>query len=203
VSTPTTLPIGPPTAAVDSRSRGSPEWGRGRRVAWQPILEAMPDLIADFYRQNEWANLTLIEYCKGLTDEQLDATAEGTFGSIRDTLRHIVAAECGYAVRLGATEVDRIPSDAPWPGLDELAERAKASATALTRLGHEASDEPITVGPPDDPWEVEPAVILTQMFHHSTEHRTQINTILTSLGLEALELSAWEWGVADGRMRSA
>jgi uncharacterized damage-inducible protein DinB len=163
----------------------------------------MPDLIADFYRQNEWANLTLIEFCKGLTDEQLDATAEGTYGSIRDTLRHIVAAECGYAVRLGAAEVERIDPEAPWPGLDALAARARQSAAALTRLAQEATDDPITVGPPDDPWEVEPAVILTQMFHHSTEHRTQINTILTTLGLEAQELSAWEWGAADGRMRSA
>jgi uncharacterized damage-inducible protein DinB len=179
--------------------------GRGgeRRYGSPPILGGMPNLIADFYRQNEWANLTLFEYCKGLTDEQLDATADGTFGSIRDTLRHIVAAECGYAFRLGATEVERLPPDAPWPGLDGLADRARASATALARLAAEATDDPITIGPEDDRWEVEPAVILTQMFHHSTEHRGQVNTILTALGVEPVELSAWKWGVADGRMRSA
>jgi uncharacterized damage-inducible protein DinB len=42
----------------------------------------MPELTTDFYRQNEWANLTLIEVCRALDDEQLNATAVGTYGSI-------------------------------------------------------------------------------------------------------------------------
>ena len=61
----------------------------------------MPHLSIGFYRQNEWANLLLIEACRSLSEEQLDATAVGTFGSIRDTLTHIVSAEGSYAFRLG------------------------------------------------------------------------------------------------------
>jgi uncharacterized damage-inducible protein DinB len=60
----------------------------------------MPELTTDFFRQNEWANLAMIRLCQSLTDEQLDATAVGTYGSIRNTLQHIVAAEAGYAFRL-------------------------------------------------------------------------------------------------------
>lgn len=163
----------------------------------------MPDLIADFYRQNEWANLALIDACRGLTDEQLDATAEGTYGSIRDTLRHIVSSECAYAYRLGDASIERIGSDDPWPGFDRLAELAGATAASLTRHAQAVTDEPIRTTGSSHAYDTEPAVILVQMFHHSTEHRSQVNTILTHLGLEPLELSAWEWGLADGRMRPA
>jgi uncharacterized damage-inducible protein DinB len=44
-------------------------------------------------------------------------------------------------------------------------------------------------------------VILVQAFNHSTEHRSQICTVLTTLGIEAPELSGWEWGLAVDRMR--
>ncbi|OFW64816.1 MAG: hypothetical protein A2135_07045 [Actinobacteria bacterium RBG_16_67_15] len=68
----------------------------------------MTDLITDLYRQNEWANLETLRICRGLSDEQLDSTAVGTYGSIRATLQHIVGAETGYAFRLGNTTTARI-----------------------------------------------------------------------------------------------
>lgn len=54
-----------------------------------PYPSTMPEPIADFFRQNQWANAALIDACRGLTDEQLDTTVEGVFGSIRSTLQHI------------------------------------------------------------------------------------------------------------------
>jgi uncharacterized damage-inducible protein DinB len=39
------------------------------------------------------------------------------------------------------------------------------------------------------------------MFNHGTEHRSQVATILTTLGIEPPELSGWEWGLAAGKMR--
>jgi uncharacterized damage-inducible protein DinB len=39
------------------------------------------------------------------------------------------------------------------------------------------------------------------MFNHGTEHRSQVATILTTLGIEPPELSGWEWGLASDRMR--
>jgi uncharacterized damage-inducible protein DinB len=161
----------------------------------------MPELTTDFYRQNEWANLTLIDACRPLTDEQLDATAPGTFGSIRDTFRHIVGAEAGYAFRLGNESIRRLRPDDPWPGFDVIVEMVKANADALAAAADAATDDMIRVGSETEPYDVEPAVILVQAFNHSTEHRSQISTILTTLGIEPPELSGWEWGLADGRMR--
>ncbi len=163
----------------------------------------MPELITDFYRQNEWANLALIETCRALDDEQLDATAVGTFGSIRDTLRHIVSSEGGYAYRLGNEPSLRLQRDDPWPGFDALAEMMSAAADALAGAARDATDRTIRVGSDAEPYDVEAAVILVQAFHHSTEHRSQVLTILTTLGIEPPELSAWDWGLAVDRMRRA
>ena len=51
------------------------------------------DPLTTLFRHHLWANLRLLERCAELTGEHLDATLLGTFGSIRDTLQHIVLAE--------------------------------------------------------------------------------------------------------------
>ena len=161
----------------------------------------MPDVITDYYRQNEWANLALVEACRGLDDEQLDATAVGTFGSIRDTLRHIVSAEGGYAARLGQEPSRRLQRDDPWPGLDALAQMVSDAAEALAAAARGATDRTIRVGSDAEQYDVEAAVVLIQAFHHSTDHRSQICTILTTLGVDPPDLSSWDWGLAEDRMR--
>ena len=161
----------------------------------------MSDWVTDFYRQNEWANLTLIEACRGLSDEQLDASAPGGYGSIRDTLRHIVSAEGGYAFRLGHEPSPRLMRDDPWPGFDALTAMVSAAADALVAGTETAPDRVIRVGPDAEPFDVEAAIILIQAFHHSTEHRGQVCAVLTTLGIIPPELSSWEWGLAVDRMR--
>lgn len=161
----------------------------------------MSDLISDFYRQNEWANLAVLDACRGLTEEQLDTPAEGTFGSIRDTLLHFIGSEGGYATQLGHEPSPRLLRDAPWPGFDALAEMASAAANSLVAAAQEASDRIHRVGS-ENKWDVEAAVVLVQAFHHSTEHRSQICTVLTTLGLEPPDLSSWAWGIAVEKMRA-
>jgi len=50
-------------------------------------------VLSTLFAHNGWANRKLLEFCEQLSDEQLDATAIGCFGSIRVTLVHIVGAE--------------------------------------------------------------------------------------------------------------
>jgi uncharacterized damage-inducible protein DinB len=157
---------------------------------------------SDFFRQNEWANLALIEVCRPLSDEQLDATVPGTYGSVRDTLVHVVSAEGGYAFRLGHEPAPRLMRGAAWPGFDALAQMVSAAADALVAAADTDPTRVIRVGADDEPFDVEAGVILIQAFHHGTEHRGQVCAILTSLGIIPPELSSWEWGLAVGRMRS-
>ena len=160
----------------------------------------MSDLTSDFFRQNEWATRRLIEVCRGLDDEQLCATAVGTYGSIRDTLRHLVASEAGYAFRLDPS-IPRLTRDDPWPGFDALAEMVSANADAFVAGAPGARERAIRLdADTDQPYDADQAVILVQAFNHATEHRSQICTILTTLRIEPPDLSGWEWSLTVNRM---
>ncbi len=68
--------------------------------------------LPDFFTYNLWANLRLLDTCTHLSGAQLDATTKGTFGSVRETLMHMLAAEEGYARTLTGTS--------PTPPLGDL-----------------------------------------------------------------------------------
>jgi len=143
---------------------------------------------------DQWATLKLIEVCRGLSEEQLGATAVGTYGSIRVTLRHRVSSEANYAFRLGEAPIRRLPADEPWPGFDVLAEMVSANAAVLTAAARGDSGRVIRLDPDTNPYDSEAAVILVQAFNHATEHRSQICTILTTLGIQPPDMSGWGCG---------
>jgi uncharacterized damage-inducible protein DinB len=62
----------------------------------QQNVQSDTSVLTVLFKHNAWANLKLLDFCEALSSEQLDATAIGCYGSIRDTLRHIVGAEVGY-----------------------------------------------------------------------------------------------------------
>lgn len=172
----------------------------------------MADLIEDLYRQNEWANLRLIELCRSLTAEQLDSTTPGAYGSIRSTLAHLVGAEALNVRRLGATPAHETPSrGAVWPGLDALEAVVRSSAAGLIERAHTVGGSTIVVEEaPGERFEIAANVLLVQAINHSTEHRSQICTILTVLGAlpqtadegQAI-VDAWAWSDAKGLARRA
>ena len=41
---------------------------------------------------------------------------------------------------------------------------------------------------------------LAQALHHGTDHRSQICTALTTLGVEPPPIDVWDFGVGDGRV---
>ncbi len=43
---------------------------------------------------------------------------------------------------------------------------------------------------------------LAQVVHHGTDHRSQVCTALTSLGIEPPEIDLWAWARATGRERA-
>lgn len=50
-------------------------------------------ILEDLYRHNCWANQRLVAMCEGLSDAQLDEPREIGFGTLRNTLFHILTAE--------------------------------------------------------------------------------------------------------------
>ena len=169
----------------------------------------MADLVEDFYRQNACANLQLIEVCRALTDEQLEATAPGAFGSIRSTLTHLVGAEALNVRRLGGSGPEIPSRGASWPGFDALEVIVRSTADGLIERARAVGGARIVVDEaPDVRFEIEADVLLVQVINHSTEHRGQICTILTMLGaLPATGdggqtiIDAWAWSDTLGLAR--
>src|SRR5207247_4932236 len=50
----------------------------------------------DAFDHNTWATLQVIDACLAFRPEQLDASVPGTYGSILDTMRHLVSADANY-----------------------------------------------------------------------------------------------------------
>lgn len=155
-----------------------------------------------YFHQNRWANHRMIEACRNLSQEQLDATAPGTYGTIRETIVHIVRAETWYATLLGFDPKPALGRDDPFPDWETLGDVVDASAEALiaaSRAGASELPDRVIVGP-DDSEETDASVILVQAFNHGTEHRSQIATILTTLGVDAPDFSGWAWADDTGRL---
>jgi uncharacterized damage-inducible protein DinB len=159
--------------------------------------------LRDLARHNAWANQQLLTYCRDLDEATLNATVPGTFGTIIDTLRHIVSAESSYIYRLTGFQPGLQWREDREVNLDVLTERAAALSTALeaflaTDWDEERPGE--ARGGRDEVYTVPAAIFLTQAIHHANEHRAHICTILGALDRETPRGSAWDYAIATGRM---
>lgn len=90
--------------------------------------------LRDLARHNAWATDQLLAYCRGLDEPTLAATVPGTYGSILDTLRHLIDAEAGYLYRLAGAWPAHPWRDDEAAGLDVLTERAAVLAEVWERF---------------------------------------------------------------------
>ena len=159
--------------------------------------------LAELFKHSLWANLAILDACSNLSDEQLDTSVKGTYGSIRDTLLHMVEAEEAYVARLLGQPRPPSREDKAFPGFDNLRTAATNSGQALIDI---AEQNPPThtlryVASDGLTREVENTVLITQSINHATEHRAHINTAFTHLGVEPLELDGWAYGIAHNQYK--
>ncbi len=149
--------------------------------------------LAKLFEHNNWANARIIQACSALGDEQLDAIpTSATKGSIRQTLLHLVTAQRGYLSLLTLPVEARPVSPVAFA---ELERSARISGEALLALvKDEATELRKTRLRTKDGYSVEPWVILVQAINHATEHREQISSMLSSLGVTPPDLDGWAYG---------
>ena len=132
-----------------------------------------------------WATEQLIDACKVLTPEQLSTPAPGTYGSILETFRHLVITDCWY-LTFFRDEPQRLEEGAE-VGLDESGDRRSPATGPIGRSvlagGLDGEADIVEHG---DGWDFHSptGLRLAQIFEHGTDHRSQICTALTSLGVE-------------------
>ena len=164
-----------------------------------PQSERDYETIDTLFQHNLWANTVLFEVCSSLNDEQLDTSIVGTFGSIRETLRHIANAEYSYWLRITTGQPYRRPDDAPPQTVTELQESIHVSGNGLIETAPTVqAQETVEVNGSGTPRAIPKAVILTQAINHATEHRAQIMATLTQLGIQPPDIDGWSYFDAVG-----
>ena len=161
------------------------------------------NLLVEFFRHNSMMNQRLLNACRPLSPEQLASTAIGTYGSIGATLVHIANGQEGYSARLADTERPERLLEDPFPGIDVVAERLATSDAQLEAAAADPDLErkvQVTGDDPQEKWWMPVALFLLQAINHATEHRSQVATILTQLGVEPPEMDVWAYMVASGHM---
>jgi uncharacterized damage-inducible protein DinB len=160
-------------------------------------------------RHDIWATEKLIAHSRTLTDAQLELTAPGTYGTIRRTLEHIVAADTRYLRRIGQVVVDppfREDHDVP---LDEIAALLAKVKAAVERVfaGNEFDPDRVVTdsvtqrAPGKPPIELESWMMVTQFVHHGSDHRAHIGTTLGAHGLDTPGVDVWAYGWEIGAIR--
>jgi uncharacterized damage-inducible protein DinB len=161
------------------------------------------DLAVEFLRHNTMMNRRLVDACRQLSPEQLGATATGTYGSIGATLVHIANSQIGYSARFLAVErPEPLPED-PFPGIDALTERFALGDARLEEAAARSTEEHEVQVTGDDPpgsWRMPASLLLLQAVNHGTEHRSQVATILTQLGVVPPEMDGWTYFEESGQL---
>lgn len=155
----------------------------------------MSENLIELFRYNVWATERLFDACEDLSVEQLDATADGTFGAVRDTLVHIVGAQERFAAAL--TETDQ-PSASrerrPYAGLADLRLAARASGEQLVEVARSTTDSAtVQIIDRGTEYTMPVWVLLLQSLVHGVEHRTQVAAILTQQGIEPPGMDGWAY----------
>jgi uncharacterized damage-inducible protein DinB len=156
--------------------------------------------LVELVRHKTWATLLLIEHCQGLADEHLDATVPGTYGTIRDTLWHLVEADEDYFADVTGERLSEPLAEGPAP-LGELAERIGRMGPRWEAVARDTEFQSREITSNDGRWRMPRAVPMAQAIHHADDHRTHILTILGALGQESPgNLAVWGHAYSAGQM---
>jgi len=153
------------------------------------------NVLARLFEHNNWANKQIVQICSKLTDEQLDAPPQSaTEGSIRSTLIHLVSAQLGYLRLLTVPLEER--QDRVTVEHSEIQKSLKDSGERLLELTRDESKLPQSRLETRDGYHVESWVLMVQIINHATEHREQIKSMLTALGVTPPSIDGWDYGEA-------
>jgi uncharacterized damage-inducible protein DinB len=160
------------------------------RLREERSLSMTENILARIFEHNHWANLQLIQTCSTLSDEQLDAEPQSaTKGSIRLTLRHLLDTHSQLIGREPRFHWQASPAFA------ELLESAQLSGEGLLALARDETSPSLTTKMQHDGYAVEPWVLMVAAISHASEHREQITSMLSALGVTPPRLDGGAYGM--------
>ena len=143
--------------------------------------------LKELFDYSYWANQQLFRVLSTLSDEQFTSTIAGSYGSIRNTMVHILSAEWGWLDRCGGHKRGPALNAADYPTLASLTERwqqvEQHVREFLSTLRDEDLDRNIEFQFPNGPKQ---SMRLGDAMHHAVihaaHHRGQVSLLLRMLG---------------------
>jgi uncharacterized damage-inducible protein DinB len=173
---------------VDGWGFGLTEPADGGRVG-----EWADGLLVRCFDHAGWATHLLLEHCLGLGEAALAATAPGTYGTVHETLTHLVDAHCDYVGRMTGDEEVLLQGAAEPDVLRECLGRGRARWRAYLEASPDHERMVPMGGRPAPAW-----LVTMQAVHHANDHLAHVGTILGANGLPAPDADVWAYGTTPG-----
>jgi uncharacterized damage-inducible protein DinB len=157
-------------------------------------------ILADAFAHHVWASIRVLDACATLDDEQLATTVPGTYGTILATLRHVVDGDVFYLNVLHGGEPQPFDKDAS--DIRTLRLVMEAHNRAWQELiARDLDPATVVVEYEDSGYETHAplGIRLAQALYHGIDHRSQVCTALTSIGIEPPGIEVWDYAHLDGR----
>jgi uncharacterized damage-inducible protein DinB len=145
------------------------------------------ETIQQLFAYNAWANQRTIAGCESISNEQFLQQVGGSFGSVRNTLAHIMDAEWLYHERWNGRAPSAFPKAENYGDLSQIKARWKTIDADVNYFVQALSAEDISQVieyrnikniPQSHPlWET-----MQHLVNHSTYHRGQVTTLLRQVG---------------------
>jgi uncharacterized damage-inducible protein DinB len=159
-------------------------------------------VLEDAFGHHEWATLQVIDACGELGPEQLETAVPGTYGSILDTVRHLVGSDSGYLFDMTRDPARRVDEGHMDFSALRAAMEGNGAAWSVFLARELDPDAFLKEVDEEDGYERDATIgiRLAQALHHGTDHRSQICTALTTLGVEPPGIDVWNYGLQAGRV---
>jgi uncharacterized damage-inducible protein DinB len=158
-------------------------------------------LLDDAFGHHVWASERLIDACADLTPEQLATPVPGTYGTIFETFLHLVSSDAFYLSVISSHGLESDPRAVT--AIKDLRPMVSTMGEAWRAVLAQEPDPRADVIESEDGLEFHApfGIRLAQAIHHGTDHRSQICTALTNLGIEPPNIDVWAYGEAIGSIR--
>lgn len=143
-----------------------------------------------FARYNRWANQTLYAACDRLDDRAYYADRKAFFGSIHNTLNHLVVTDRIWLARIeGLPNSPYALNQVLYAGRRELRAARAAEDERLIRvvgaIAPERLGQDLVYATTSGEAQRTPlGLVLSHLFNHETHHRAQVHDMLSQAGIK-------------------
>ncbi len=139
------------------------------------------------YDYNYWANAKLFAVVTALAPDEFTRPVAGSYGSIRNTLVHMLSAEWGWLDRCGGAKRGEKLNPDDYPTADSVIAAWKTVEGHVRGFLAQLTDADLdrivefTLGGPE-PWRMPVAQMLQHAANHNVHHRGQVTLLIRALG---------------------